>query len=962
MTYLNEQNVERVNILHSSIYVNNKGDIKLYDYGLESLIVNTICVNNPDQTNTTYTFGILLISLLQGKLIETNEIPNLPIDYQQFLSLCPETDSVNELLNNVLPEIDHTFELIKDPEDLNASHYKRNVSKLNKDFEIIKKIGKGAFGKVYQIQDNVDLKHYALKKIKLSNNEDDNNIIDEVKYLSQLEHKHIVRYYHAWRNYEDTDDSDTDDDDEDDITDDYYIESSGSGIKTFCIGSSDYIENAEENITNLLINCTLYIKMEYCEGNTLEHVINETNLYKSSTRIWKYFKEIVKGLQHIHDKNIIHRDLKPSNIFLDSNNHIKIGDFGFATNKLRYRSIEKENSETTTDGGQSYTTRAGTHYYKAPELNSSNSVICNNKLDMYSLGIILFEMCYHRFDTDSERARVLSELRTVEIIFPNDFNKSNLFNQNIIIRDLLNHNDKLRPSCQDLMESNLIPHLLEEKEEEKQLLAIKRIANNPNSSLFHHFFTYCFQRENVPLSQNVNFQNATFLEAIIKIITDIFRKHGGQNYETTSQTLHDTCVENCTRCIKAVNGYGKAFVVPCNSRLPFLKYTILKNHFWIKRYSVEKSFTCERSCDFDIITPINLRRHNCYIPDAELLLILYELISAFPNVHSGDFTLSISHTDLIEVILKECTIVEDPMNNIIFCFAFHDLVAKRRYLSEVFNNYRYDDHIKFAKMFSNFPKTFHLPTNEFKHFEAWLKADRSLTELMKIIEVAKELGVTCDINVDVCIDNFRGQYSGMIVQLSHKSSLKQDHIPIGNRSDHIAIGGRYDQVLESVCQFSKSKRYGVGLSIYPERLNAIIKGKQSLNLSEVLIYIDSNNVLPEVHKVLRVLWENNIACSFIKMANAKYYNKYCFKNKYLCVIKVNLKLLNEEKVQIIYRKHPYQKCEIGIKNLVLMTKTLLQLEPVDQILLEGGSEVPILFKTKASVSFLEKAKYKCEVT
>jgi len=44
-----------------------------------------------------------------------------------------------------------------------------------------------------------------------------------------------------------------------------------------------------------------------------------------------YYREILEGLSHVHQQGMIHRDLKPQNIFLDKNDHVKIGDFGLAT-------------------------------------------------------------------------------------------------------------------------------------------------------------------------------------------------------------------------------------------------------------------------------------------------------------------------------------------------------------------------------------------------------------------------------------------------------------------------------------------------------------------------------------------------------------------------------------------------------------------------------------------------------
>lgn len=77
----------------------------------------------------------------------------------------------------------------------------------------------------------------------------------------------------------------------------------------------------------------MYIQMEFCEKSTLRTAI-DAELHKDADRVWRLFREIVEGLAHIHQQGMIHRDLKPVNIFLDSNDHVKIGDFGLATTNI----------------------------------------------------------------------------------------------------------------------------------------------------------------------------------------------------------------------------------------------------------------------------------------------------------------------------------------------------------------------------------------------------------------------------------------------------------------------------------------------------------------------------------------------------------------------------------------------------------------------------------------------------
>jgi translation initiation factor 2-alpha kinase 4 len=109
----------------------------------------------------------------------------------------------------------------------------------------------------------------------------------------------------------------------------------------------------------------MYIQMEFCEKSTLRTAI-DNNLYEDEERVWRLFREIVEGLAHIHQQGMIHRDLKPVNIFLDSNDHVKIGDFGLATTNIlstlvqtidadkESQSIEKGKKESTSSSFISY--------------------------------------------------------------------------------------------------------------------------------------------------------------------------------------------------------------------------------------------------------------------------------------------------------------------------------------------------------------------------------------------------------------------------------------------------------------------------------------------------------------------------------------------------------------------------------------------------------------------------------
>ena len=70
-------------------------------------------------------------------------------------------------------------------------------SRYQTDFVEIKRLGKGGFGEVVQVKNNLDGRFYAIKKIKLKKGQDLGRIMREVKTLSRMQHRHVLRYYQA---------------------------------------------------------------------------------------------------------------------------------------------------------------------------------------------------------------------------------------------------------------------------------------------------------------------------------------------------------------------------------------------------------------------------------------------------------------------------------------------------------------------------------------------------------------------------------------------------------------------------------------------------------------------------------------------------------------------------------------------------------------------------------------------
>jgi serine/threonine protein kinase len=128
-----------------------------------------------------------------------------------------------------------------------------------------------------------------------------------------------------------------------------------------------------------------FVVMEYVSGSSLAAVLKQhpTGLPLAEVRHW--LKGLVEGVAYLHDHGIVHRDLKPANLFMEEG-IVKIGDYGLA--KLITPSHGTEHSESI-----------GTCHYMAPEIGSGKY---NKPIDVYAIGIILYEMITGRVPFDGE--------------------------------------------------------------------------------------------------------------------------------------------------------------------------------------------------------------------------------------------------------------------------------------------------------------------------------------------------------------------------------------------------------------------------------------------------------------------------------------------------------------------------------------------------------------------------------
>ncbi|HEY1985311.1 MAG TPA: serine/threonine-protein kinase [Terracidiphilus sp.] len=121
----------------------------------------------------------------------------------------------------------------------------------------------------------------------------------------------------------------------------------------------------------------IYMVMEWCEGRLLREILEEGRI--APDRAIRITVEVLEALQYIHDSGVVHRDMKPENVMVDSDDNIKLIDFGIAgdasARRLTYANI---------------TAALGTPNYISPEQVKGKRG--DGRSDIYAVGVMLYEM------------------------------------------------------------------------------------------------------------------------------------------------------------------------------------------------------------------------------------------------------------------------------------------------------------------------------------------------------------------------------------------------------------------------------------------------------------------------------------------------------------------------------------------------------------------------------------------
>lgn len=302
--------------------------------------------------------------------------------------------------------------------------------RLDGRYEIMEIIGVGGMAVVYKAFDNIDNRIVAVKILKeefLANEDFLRRFKNESKAISVLSHKNIVKVYD--------------------------------------VSYGDRLQ---------------YIVMEYVDGITLKEYIEQQGTINTREAVY-FVTQILRALQHAHDKGIVHRDIKPQNIMLTCDGTIKVTDFGIA----RF-----SRSETETMNGQTI----GSVHYISPE--QAKGSVTDAKSDIYSVGVVLYEMLTGKLPFQSENAVSVALMQLQkDPVMPREINPDIPVGlEQIVLRAMQkNVNDRYQSASEMLMD-------------------IEKYKNNPNIKFDYSYFVDSQPTKYVPAMEDPSANGAVVLQ------------------------------------------------------------------------------------------------------------------------------------------------------------------------------------------------------------------------------------------------------------------------------------------------------------------------------------------------------------------------------------------------------------------------------------------------------------------
>uniref|UniRef100_J3LZ61 non-specific serine/threonine protein kinase n=1 Tax=Oryza brachyantha TaxID=4533 RepID=J3LZ61_ORYBR len=803
-----------------------------------------------------------------------------------------------------------------------ADNSSRPNSRYLNDFEELRSLGQGGFGRVALCKNKLDGRQYAVKKIRLKDRSPQVNekILREVATLSRLQHQHVVRYYQAWVETE--------------YGQHHVLNAAGSRTAESSMFSYDDISLSDAGGVNKEESTYLYIQMEYCP-RTLRQDFETYTLSFDAYHAWHLFRQIVEGLAHVHSQGIIHRDLTPNNIFFDVRNDIKIGDFGLAK-FLKLEQLDHDQYFPSEGMGVSMdgTGQVGTYFYTAPEVEQKWPHI-NEKVDMYSLGVIFFELWYP-FPTAMERHLVLSDLK--QKVDPPLSWATQFPGQSNLLRRLLSPSPSERPSAVELLQNDLPPRM-----EDEWLTDVLRMIQTPEDTyVYDRVISTIFDEERLIGKTQCQHEsskkstgksdNSELLDSIIEVSKEVFKRHCAKRFQIPPlHTLEGKFSENKGKTVKILTQGGEMLELCYELRTPFVISVAANQILSYKRYEV--SWVHRRAVghsipyrflqgDFDIIGGASP------IPEAEIVKVTLDVGAHFYDRKA--IIIRLNHSKLAEAVCSWAGVPQERRQNVAE-FLSSTLVqywpnkADRKsqwslIRGQLLQDLRLSEEVveKLRKADQRFCGSADQVLARLRGTLFYDKsACKALDDLSAFLKCLRIWSVEEHITIDVLMPPSECYYTDLFFQVY----VKEGNPVASSHEKLLAIGGRYDWLIEQAWDKTcKTKPPGaVGVSIALEKFlpnnpsSDVGFPRIEPSISVLVCSRGGGGLLNERMELVVELWEANIKAQFVPQEDPSLQEQYEYANDHDIKCLVFITEAGVSQTELVKVRHMDAKREKEVK-------------------------------------------------
>ncbi|SPO24266.1 related to GCN2 - ser/thr protein kinase [Ustilago trichophora] len=690
---------------------------------------------------------------------------------------------------------------------------------------------------------------------------------------------------------DDSDDSEDDDDDSDESSSDDEFGGDDDDFSRIRL-SSRRASRAGRSMSRSVsvarpagtipVQRVLYIQMEFVENRTLREAI-EKGLTEDEA--WRILRQMVEALAHISSLGIIHRDLKPSNVLMYANGDVKIGDFGLATNALQIADGNAGHLGGTAELAEStdLTGDLGTFLYTAPELRAKGGTKYNFKVDVYSLGIIFFEMLASQrvYRTGMERILLIRELRNRGVGLPAVWPHSKLEKQTALIRQMLDHDPDRRPSPLEILKSDLLPPKMEDDYIEECL----RLMANPTSAYNHQLMDALFSRTAADLVRDFTFdtgaetdRDTSLTTVVCDLIRNAARRHGAVEFTAPLIVPPNGLYTANEKIVQMLDRTGRVVHLPYDLTVPFARVFARSSNQRFKRYEISNVYRenvvaggqprAVLAASFDIVSP-----EKSAAAEAEALALVEEVLDEIPGVASENWVIHINHEVVLSMILERIPAKHHTaVLGVVALLAGSKTIqsARTQLLQlglprstiEELEAFNLDDEV--SAVYRRLERLFPLDQRT--------RLAKAVSQISDVVATAKFFGV-----------QRRFLFSPLLAQSNslYKGGVLFTVVRAGKRRDVVAAGGRYDGLLKHFANpsaASSAPLHGVGVQIAVGKLTLGLSKHQEVQVPKLLsrteeersfglytprrcdVYVASTPGLLETRmEICRELWAHNIA-------------------------------------------------------------------------------------------------------